>query len=418
MAGSIDVAQRSNDAPVVGFADEAVTVMRQLRTALAGLVQARPGAMLKSRDLQKTLGIDSKLSWQVFKLAGPGDALSLAPHVPSPASMRRLLDAATEYGISKKRVQEIRDAYDKFERLVEIHAGDRTSFYSMARGLYEADANDDADKTEVQHRKARFMADRHYAGAEVQTLLASFILHPGAEPDRYDYVPLRCRLGQRRLRPDADVVVDRFFITDYQGSVPTFNYDPLDPGAVREHGAMLVRPFCSDPIPKLRMTTEPNGFTYARLDGDAVGRPSSADLVFGQVHRNAPILDEIDGRRRWHTNLQITIPANVIIVDKVIHRPSMPKWNCKLAVHWQGPREPFDPTTGMRDLHELPFSERVTKLTAGAAGAYLRESPRYLELLTTVTDRQGWRLEDFDVYRVRIEYPLLYTALLLTFELE
>jgi hypothetical protein len=53
-----------------------------------------------------------------------------------------------------------------------------------------------------------------------------------------------------------------------------------------------------------------------------------------------------------------------------------------------------------------------------ARGAYLRESPRYLELLNDATSRTGWQLDDFDVYRVRIEYPLLYTALLLTFELQ
>jgi hypothetical protein len=39
-------------------------------------------------------------------------------------------------------------------------------------------------------------------------------------------------------------------------------------------------------------------------------------------------------------------------------------------------------------------------------------------MLGEVTSRLGWRLDDFDVYRVRIEYPLLYTALLLTFEVQ
>jgi hypothetical protein len=135
------------------------------------------------------------------------------------------------------------------------------------------------------------------------------------------------------------------------------------------------------------------------------------------VHRDAPILDEVAGKQRWHTNLQITIPATVVIVDKLIHR-SLPKWNYNLAVHWQGPRELFDPMVGMKELHALPFRERITKLAAGAAGAYLREVPQYLDLLNHATSRVGWRLQDFDVYRIRIEYPLLYTALLMTLELD
>jgi len=395
------------------FPIEAASVLRQLRAAITAMFDSAHGGVRKSRDVQKLLGVDARLSWQIFKLAGPGDALSLAPHVPSSSSMRRLLDAARERGIPRQRVDHVRDAYEKFELLVQTHAGDRTSFHSMARGL----SDDETAQTDLAHRKARFMADRHYAGAEVETLLASFLLHPGTEPGLFDYVPLRCRLGQRRLRPDADVVVDRFFITDFAGSVETYRYEPLDREAAIQHGALLLPRFCSEPIPKLRTTSEPNGFTYARLDGDAVGRQSSADLVFGQVHRNAPILDEVDGRRVWHTNMQVTIPATVIVVDKLIHRPSLPKWNHKLSVHWQGPRELFDPTTGMKDLNELPFHERITRVDGGAAAAYLREPPRYLELLRAVTEQVGWNLDDFDVYRVRIEYPLLYTALLLTFEL-
>ena len=395
------------------FSTEASNVLRQLRAAVTSLFDATPGGVRKSRDVQKLLGVDARLSWQIFKLAGPGDALSLAPHVPSSTSMRRLLDAAREHGIAPERVEQVQAAYEKFEQLVEIYAGDRTSFHSMARGRAD---DEDTAQGDIRHRKARFQADRHYAGAEVETILASFLLYPGSETGLFDYVPLRCRLGQRRLRPDADVVVDRFFITDFESRAKGYHYEPLDPEAAERTGALLLPRFCSEPLPKLRMTTEPNGFTYARLDGDAVGRQSRADLVFGQVHRNAPILDVVDGKRRWHTNFQITVPATVVIVDKLIHR-SMPKWNCKLAVHWQGPRELFDPTR-MNELRPLPFAERIGRIEGGAAGAYLREGPNYLTLLGDVTTQLGWRLDDFEVYRLRIEYPLLYTALLLTFELE
>jgi hypothetical protein len=394
------------------FSVEAADVLRQLRNAITGMFDSTRGGVRKSRDVQKLLGVDTRLSWQIFKLAGPGDALSLAPHVPSSSSMKRLLDAARERGISQQRVEHVRDAYEKFERLVETHAGDRTSFQSMARGRNE---DDETAQTDIRHRKARFQADRHYAGAEVETLLACSIVHPGTEAGLFDYIPLRCRLGQRRLRPDADVVVDRFLITDYESRPEGYGYESLDREALEKHGALLLPQYCSEPLPRLRTTTEANGFTYARLDGDAVGRQSSADLVFGQIYRNAPLLDVVDGKRRWHTNMQIVVPATMVIVDMLIHR-SMPKWTYKFAVHWQGPREFFDPTSRMNDLHALPFGERITRIEGAATGAYLRESPRYLEMVGAVTSQFGWRLQDFDVYRLCIEYPLLYTALLLTFE--
>jgi hypothetical protein len=389
-------------------------VLQRLKTAVARMFDIVPGGVRKTLDAQKAFDIDAKLSWQIFKLVGPGDALSLAPHIPKPARMRRLLEAAAKRGIPAEAVEEVREAYAAFEQLIDSHAGDRSTFDTMATSASPFAGDEDAQQAELQDRKARYKADRRYAGAEVETLLTSFILYPGSERRLCDYVPLRCRLGQRRLRPDADVVVDRFLFTDTVGHPKQNKYEPLDGQAAKQHGAMLVPRFCSEPLPKLRTSTESNGFTYAMLDGDAVGQSSRADLVFGQVHRNAPILDRVDGRLRWHTNVQITIPTTVIVVDKLIHRSTFPKWDYKMAVHWQGPRETFDPSS----MHELPFRERITRIEAGVAGAYLREAPRYLELLHDVTSHLGWRLEDFDIYRLRIEYPLLYTALQLRFELK
>src|SRR5215208_7102585 len=94
----------SDSAASPSFANEAGAVMRSLRTAITKLVEATPNGARKSQDLQKLFGIDGKLSWQVFKLAGPGDALSLAPHVPTATAMRRLLAAASQHGISRQRV--------------------------------------------------------------------------------------------------------------------------------------------------------------------------------------------------------------------------------------------------------------------------------------------------------------------------
>src|SRR5690242_3329392 len=87
------------------FPAEAVAVLHQLRSAITKLFESVPGGLRKSRDVQKLLGVDARLSWQIFKLAGPGDALSLAPNIPGSTSMRRLLDAAKGHGIAERRVE-------------------------------------------------------------------------------------------------------------------------------------------------------------------------------------------------------------------------------------------------------------------------------------------------------------------------
>src|SRR3954454_17688637 len=103
------------------FPVEAQEVLRRLRRAIAEMFDSVPGGISKSRDVQKLFGVSTKLSWQIFKLAGPGDALSLAPHVPKEAAMRRVLEGAEKYGVPARLVTEVRSAYTAFEELIETH---------------------------------------------------------------------------------------------------------------------------------------------------------------------------------------------------------------------------------------------------------------------------------------------------------
>ena len=101
--------------PATDFSQRASDALSRLRSAIADMFAGVPGGVRKSYDVNKLLGVDARLSWQVFKLTGPGDALSLAPHVPLPAAMRRLLAAAAKHGIQPDRVAGVRTAFDAFE---------------------------------------------------------------------------------------------------------------------------------------------------------------------------------------------------------------------------------------------------------------------------------------------------------------
>src|SRR4051794_4532301 len=187
------------------FPVEAHDVLRQLRRAVAEMFDVVPGGVKKSRDVQKLFGVSTKLSWQIFKLAGPGDAMSLAPHVPKAAAMRGFLDAAEAHGLAPHVLDKVRAAYSAFEHLIETHAGDRTSFDSMASGVSGSTA---AQQTDVQHRKAVFRGHSHYWGAQVETRVLTHFIHPSATPNRFDFAAVRSKFGLRRLRADAEVVVD------------------------------------------------------------------------------------------------------------------------------------------------------------------------------------------------------------------
>jgi hypothetical protein len=407
------MADRGDDGGGVGFADEAVTVMRRLRSALMGLVEAAPGGVLKSRDLQKLLGIDSKLSWQLFKLSGPGDALALAPHVPSASSMRRLLEAAKDRGISKQRVEDIRAAFQSFERLVEIHAGDRTSFHSMARGLCESDDDDDTSQTDLQHRRAIFQGFSHYFGLQLQTYVFSVIVKPGSVPGRYDHASIRAKLGLRRLRADADVIVDTVLVEPPNDGDPV-RQELFDTAAFERCHAAVLPEFCSRPLPQLETTRGEGGMTFSQLSGDAVGRRGVVDMVFGQAWRNAPLAVSADGKRlSLSVGVGITAPTALVAVDVLFHRSSIGRPTPEFAVYSESRRHAHQ----NRGVVKMPFRERIASLGPAPDAALLREMPRYTELLDYACRKLSWTLAEFDVYRVRVEYPLLDTVLKLKFDM-
>ena len=126
------------------FPVETGEVLHRLRSSVSELLKAMPPTVRSTRDLQKLLGVNVTLCWQVMKLATPGDALSLVQYVPNPGPMSRFLSAATNFGVDNQIVNQIRSAYGAFEEQVAIHAGDRATFESMATGsVSDAEGSDD-----------------------------------------------------------------------------------------------------------------------------------------------------------------------------------------------------------------------------------------------------------------------------------
>jgi len=100
----------------------------------------------------------------------------------------------------------------------------------------------------------------------------------------------------------------------------------------------------------------------------------------------------------------------------LVHRPTFPRVVSQIEVygHCSGD-SPYDIE---RTHPTLPLAEQIAKLDAGADDARIQGVPQYHEALQHVCDRLSWRLDDFDVYRVRIEYPLLDTLVAMRFDIE
>jgi len=397
------------------FFVESGAVMQRLRTGISEMLKAMPNRVRTTRDLQKMFGVDVKLCWQVLKLAGPGDALSLAPFVPTPGPMRRFLAAAATAGVDRAVIDQISSAYDAFKEQISIHAGDRPTFEAMATGATGLNDSEDRQKAAVRLRKSNFQTASHYAGVQLDTFLGASFIHPSDTPGLFNAANLRIKLGIRRLRATANFFVNQTknVTSDVriEQSKDTFLKGTFDDDSNEKYGAPIIAKFSSNPLPQFSTTSDIDGRTYTKIVGDNVGQTSAVDLVFGQSVFNAPLtLMSMHNTKRtgFGSSLDITTPLTVLIMDKLVHRPSFPNLHQDFTVHWVD--NPAFPAGSETDT-ALPFHEKLVKLDAGVDGARTHEVPRYIEMLEFVCDRCNWKIEDFDVYRVRVEYPLHYTRI-------
>jgi hypothetical protein len=394
------------------FAVAAPAVLSRLSAAMRALIDSIPGGASTAAELERSLGVTKKVAWQVHRIAEAREALAAATFVPGADPLRKLLAAAQKRRIPASVRSEIAEAFSEFERLVEQHAGDRANFLSMI-GATDSKAGADVDRL---HRRACFRAYSHFYGAQIQTRYGVMMVRKDPADRSLDtFVSLRARLGLRRLRSDSTVVVDRYFVTtgrEHEDSkIPTPR--PLDPVSFAEHGAPILPAFSTRPLPRLQTIEEGSGVSRIELAERAVGVSSAVDLVFGTVTQGVagPVKD--DKPHGFHTMAKTDLPAALMVLDVFVHAGDYGRLQPELYVY-------ADP--GADDSHErrersplLKIRERVEYVGRGLTGTACADLPRYTETVAHLCGGLGWHADEFDVYRLRIEYPLMHTIVRVAF---
>ncbi len=179
------------------FERDATEVLTSFKVAVSSVLAAV--GVRRPVELQQTLKLQSTLSWQLFKVAGERSVLSAGGSVPSRASVARFADAAAGVGVPAETVGSLMAAYGGFERLVERHAGDRTSFNSLVSAV--TGREDDWLAADLQHRRNMYRGFSAVLGVQVQTKLnCSIVLgRPGTRA--CDVAFLSGLVDLRMLRP-------------------------------------------------------------------------------------------------------------------------------------------------------------------------------------------------------------------------
>ena len=383
------------------FSEETTLALQVVRRALAEFVAAVPGDARRPTDLQKTLGVDSKICWQIFNVIRGDGPLSPAIHVPTLPALRRTMTAARSAGVPPGVIRAVQTSLKDFERVVEVHAGTRPDFDAMVAAIAP---DDSTDQLQLKHRRSVYRGLSHIWGKQIDVLSTTTLVRRSEHGT--DRVILTSKRGLRRLRPDAHIQVYGYRLGADTTHQPR-ETSAIEPGAIERFGAPLLSRFCSQPLPEFRMRADPEGWKNCELTGSSIGRLSDMDLAFATLSRDVPDSHDTDGRVWVGSNAMLTAPTGLLVQNLLVHRPSFGGLEPRLLV--------FAYATGtdapkvMQSL-ALPLREQIVPIGRADQIAQTPDDPDFPDMLGACAERAGWDLSEFDGYRVRIQYPVLHTV--------
>jgi len=389
------------------FTQETGLALQGVRQALAEFVAAVPGDMRRPTDLQKALGVDSKICWQIFNVIRDDGSIAPAIHVPTLPALRRAMASAESAGVPTTLIHGVRQSLENFEKVVEAHAGARPDFDAMVAAVAPSEHS---GQVELKHRRSVYRGLSHVWGTQVDVLSTATLLRAN-DDDTTDRLILSHKRGLRRLRPDAHIGVYGYRISLHAPAKPQETI-ALEPGSIEQYGAPLLPAFCSQPLPEFRMSTDPEGWSTCELAGESIGRFSEMDLAFGTVTRGIESPLDTDGRAWLGSNVLSTTPTGLLVSTLLVHRPSFGRVRPEMLIFANTPGS--DAPQAVRRV-ALPLRERIAELGPADRLAGSPDEPRLAEMLRTACDRAGWDLAEFDAYRVRVQYPVLHSVLRMFF---
>lgn len=396
------------------FPQEALSALQNLRSALGRLLADVPGQAATPTDIQRGLDIDMTLSWKIHKVLRASTPVAAGPHVPGMPSMRALLKAAGRQGVSAELIAATEGAAREFDRVVSIHAGDRSTFESMVCAL---GTSEEAERVDLNYRRSAYRSARHIWGVSAKTRLVCRVIRPCADPGLVDIGGVQGYLSLRKLRSDARLVISHARLTYDNGSKLPQKAEPLSPGADVEHGIAIVPEFCSQPLPTIQQVEAADGFIAGELCNSGLGHTAATTCIVGSVFRDVPA--------RWHAPevheamkvyALIRMPCEVLIHDVFVREgtfaPGAPK---ALAFAECGDYADYP------DIERRGYGARlhasVKKIGRGPTAVHTPDVPRYTELANYLFERLGVDGSEYDVYRCRIEYPVMPSMALIMFNL-
>ncbi|MGD8453327.1 MAG: hypothetical protein PVJ57_16060 [Phycisphaerae bacterium] len=397
------------------FLQDVETVLQRIRSTLAAVVAAVPprGTLVKAAQLQRALKLDKKLSWKLAKIIVANSPFSVAPYVPGPANMTHFLQAAARCGVPREVIEAAAKAGEEFQKVVESHAGDRTAFDSMISSLA---GTADADQIIQQQRRTVFRGQRLIFGVHAKALISTVIFRPASDTRLMDYVHVKGFISLRRLRPDSPLLFAQYCTFGADGEIKDIRREPIDPVPDGGTGIAMLREFCSQPLPEHRIVQACPGVLCAEFVSDGLGKKAAITCFEGHLAPGGAIRRGEDGAARpFGGGTTIRVPCETLLLDVLVHEEMRGQFTPRVFTCADYMGGVTAPHLSDKSLHLEP-RESIDYVGKGPSALSTPDYTRYEELGRYVFERLGWDGERFDVFRCRVEYPVLPSSVIVSFD--
>ncbi len=385
--------------------------MAPLRRALTELVMSAGGDATQPQELARQFGLDKSLAWKISKVVTESDPAVAAPLLPRASGLSIFIRSLRKAGAPPVSVEATERAIEDFNRMVEVHCGDRDTL-EMMLGATAASAG----RRLEAHRKLSFRGNSATWGVQARVQLAAQFAAPSEEPGLLDIAVVAGLIDFRRLRQEVPWSVAAMgAVTDDWAARNGGAVEAIDPAGLGPGGAPLMPEFCSRPLPTLRLGPAGPGLTRFELTEGPVGNTAALTCVTGWRHRHAVPIYRTESDRFGEHFCSLSTPVEVLIHDVFLHRDMAFAIPPTTAVYSRLPSGPVYPQSG-RDKGRLPV-EPAIDLGSAPPDVFVTDLPAYPEMVRRVMDRMGWRLDDFHGFRLRLRYPPIPALAVTRYEL-
>jgi hypothetical protein len=396
--------------PLSSFYRDSKIALIQLQNALDTLVTSLPGKVRRPVDLEKALAIDKVLAWRVMTFLSSHETANLAKNVPGSLAIQKFLAIACAKGIATERVAEATQALEELDAVVMRHCGNRKRFERMMATQTEQVATDPL----LEPRRTAFEANALLWGASADVELRMGMIgrsHDLRGNEVIALVNFKGYIGLELLRPALSWPLG-ITVTSQDSKVPQTDQQ-IEPLFDLQNPPTEIAGLFVDPHVHILSTTTEEGWLRYSAQLPSVGKTATSRCIFGNIVQpweSVPTVQSEMQNGDWVTLASgITTPSKLLIFDLLVERARYSNLQPEVLIVAESR------TNRLLSEFPLPLSQKVQALGAATQSAPLLEVSRYREMLDYGLRRKGWRAEDFDLYRLRLEYPVLSTVVMIRF---